>query len=60
MAEMISVFAFQMQRPVEAPFIALAKWKKARATRRMLSELSADRLSDIGLERADIASRIRG
>lgn len=60
MAEMISVFAFQVQRPFEAPFVALTQWKKARATRRMLNELSSDRLFDIGLNRADIASILKG
>lgn len=54
MANMISIVALKIQNPIEAPFRALAQWRRRLQTQRALSKLSAHELNDIGIEFADI------
>ncbi len=54
MAQVISIAAFKIQAPIEAPFRAIAKWVRTQQTARALNALSAHELKDIGIERCDI------
>lgn len=54
MAHMISVAAYKVQRPFEAPFRVIGKWVRTKETNKALNKLSARQLQDIGIERCDI------